>query len=80
MNPTTVSRILDLLADGCAREKRLAGQWAYTYHGMTAGERVAFDLFLVRMDDLLARQAGQPADRFRDRVIRMVHPETGVNP
>lgn len=38
--------------------------------------RVGFDLFLVRMKDPLAWQAGTPESRFEQRVERMAFPPT----
>lgn len=71
MNVAT-SRILDLLADAVAREKREPGAWSWVWHhAMSSDERSAFDLFLVRMNDLLAYEAGTPESRFRRRVERM---------
>lgn len=73
------SRILDRLADACAR-------WRYSasigrtgpdgaldvFFSMSDSERLAFDLFLVSMDDELAHQAGTCEHRFIERVRRMV--------
>lgn len=74
---TDTSRILDLLADASQRYKQegpRGADWTW-FQGMTAEERLAFDLFLVKMGDPLAYQAGTPESRFRARVGRMVHPE-----
>jgi len=71
----TASRILDCLADACQRAKNdgLDSAIAWTWHRvMTADERLAFDLFLVKMGDELAWQAGSPESRFRERVRRMI--------
>ena len=71
----TTSRILDCLADACQRAKNdgLDSAIAWVWHRcMSADERLAFDLFLVKMKDELAWQAGSPESRFRERVRRMV--------
>jgi hypothetical protein len=69
----TTGRILDLLADACSRY-RLEGSRgvSWTFDSMTPRERLAFDLFLVKMGDELAYQAGTTEFRFRERVRRMV--------
>ena len=67
------SRILDLLADAVSSYRREGEQgiaWTF-HHAMTADERLAFDVFLVRMGDELAWQAGTTESRFRERVRRM---------
>ena len=65
-------RILDLIAQG-VREYRSDGGTAWTFHHvMTSEDRLAFDLFLVRMGDELAYQAGSTEGRFAERVRRMV--------
>jgi len=71
----STSRILDCLADACQRTKLegLDAAIAWTWHHcMSADEHLAFDLFLVRMKDELAWQAGSPESRFRERVRRML--------
>jgi hypothetical protein len=71
------SRILDLLAEGCERQKR-EGSASWAWQWTTQEERLAFDLFLVRTGDELAYQPGTPESRFNERVRRMVHlSETG---
>ncbi len=45
--------------------------WKVVWSRMSAQEKLRFDLFLVRMNDELAWQAGPPEDRFRTRVLRM---------
>lgn len=72
--PVSSSRILDLLADAVKREKTEPGQgWTWTYfHVMTPAEHLAFDLWLVRMKDPLAWEAGTPEGRFRQRVQEMI--------
>jgi len=75
MMPVTSSRILDLLAHACQSTKvyGLDSAISWTWHRMmNADERLAFDLFLVKMGDELAWQAGSPESRFRERVRRMV--------
>ena len=65
-------RILDLLADAVSGYKREGESGsAWTFFHMSADERLAFDLFLVRMGDELAYQAGTTESRFRERVRRM---------
>lgn len=69
----TEGRILDLLADACARYRRegeRGAQWTLCY--MTVDERLAFDLFLVRTKDPLAWEAGTVTHRWVTRVRRMV--------
>ena len=73
MTPVTTSRILDCLADAVTRYKvegARGAQWTW-FQGMTADEHLAFDLFLVRMGDELAYQAGSPESRWLTRVARM---------
>lgn len=70
--PVSSSRILDLLAEGVSRyqqEGRQGVDWTLLH--MTTAERVAFDLFLVRMNDELAWEAGTVEHRFHERVRRM---------
>lgn len=72
MNVST-SRILDLIADACHRVKHGdpdGAMWTW-FHCFTAEERLAFDLFLVKMNDELAYRAGSPESRFRERIRRM---------
>jgi hypothetical protein len=80
MATITESRILDLLADACARY-RLEGSrgidWTL-FQVMNAAERLAFDVFLVRTKDPLAYEAGTVEYRFRTRVMRMVNPPEGA--
>lgn len=69
------SRILDLLADAVQGYKQDGEQhiaWVF-HHCMTADERLAFDLFLVKMKDPLAWEAGTPERRFYTRVKRMAN-------
>jgi hypothetical protein len=69
----TSGRILDLLADAVSRYKQDGDRGvAWTFQWMTDEERIAFDLFLVRMKDELAYQPGTCENRFRERVRRMV--------
>lgn len=75
MNTVSSNRILDLLAHACHRAKHdgldSAVSWTW-FHEANADDRLAFDLFLVKMGDELAYQAGSPESRFRERVRRMV--------
>lgn len=73
MAPVTTARILDLIAEACERVSggdASGDRWVFTR--MTAHERVAFDLFLVRTGDELAYRAGSVESRFFARVRRMV--------
>jgi hypothetical protein len=71
----TESRILDLIADACKRERTPGcGGAAWTFLHMTEQERLAFDLFLVRTGDSLAFEPGTTEYRFRERIRRMVAP------
>ena len=68
-------RVLDMLADACARAKRdgIDSAIAWTYHRvMTAQDRVDYDCYLLRTRDALAYQAGTTESRFREHVRRMV--------
>lgn len=83
--PISSSRILDLLAAAVADERngRRLGQphvynYRRTFDAMTADERLAFDLFLVKMRDELAYEAGTVEHRFRTRVRRMADLADGV--
>jgi hypothetical protein len=69
----TEAQILDLLSDAVSREMREPGRgWSWTFHHvMTAQEKTAFDLFLVRTKDPLAWEPGTTEQRFRQRVQRM---------
>lgn len=72
--PVTEGRILDLIADACTRYKQ-EGQRGidWTFHmSMSAREKLAFDIFLVRTGDELAWEAGTVEHRFTTRVRRMV--------
>lgn len=81
----TESRILDLItaavADeraGMRRNEQHVYNWRRVFFSMTADERVAFDLFLVRTRDALAYEPGTVENRFRERVQRMARlAETG---
>ena len=71
-NTVTESRILDLITE--AVHRTLHGQEdgaAWTFMHMTPAERLAFDLFLVRVKDPLAYEAGTTERRFKTRVARM---------
>jgi hypothetical protein len=68
----TSGRILDLLADAVSRYRREGQRGVdWTLMHMSAEERTAFDLFLVRMKDPLAWQPGTTEFRFRARVVAM---------
>ena len=70
----TTNEVLDLLAsavNATLRGDEGAASWTF-HHGMDDTGRVAFDLFLVRMGDELAYQAGTCESRFLERVRRMV--------
>lgn len=70
--PVTEGRLLDKLAEAVQRYKQEGTRGTdWTYDHMSAEERLAFDLFLVRVGDELAYQAGSPESRFRERVRRM---------
>lgn len=72
---TSVSRILDLLVEAVKRYKQEGNRGIdWTFDHMTQDERLAFDLFLVRMNDPLAYEAGTCEYRFRTRVLRMANP------
>lgn len=66
---------MDLLAGAVDSAKHdgldSATSWTW-HHRMSAADRLAFDLFLVRTGDELAWRAGSPESRFRERVRRMV--------
>jgi len=74
---TTEGQILDFLAE--AVHRHLGGDatgWAWVWHrSMSARDRLAFDLFLVRTHDPLAHEAGTAEGRFRTRVLRMAELE-----
>ena len=66
------SRILDLLADAVKRYRHEGERGTdWTMLNMSSDERVAFDLFLVRMGDALAWEPGTFEHRFRTRVKAM---------
>lgn len=81
----TESRILDLITAAVADERNGMRQgrtdvynWRRVFFSMTADERLAFDLFLVRTKDALAYEPGTVENRFRERVQRMARlAETG---
>ena len=73
-NTVTESRILDLLTTAVHATLRGAEDGAsWTFMHMTLAERLAFDLFLVRVKDPLAYEAGTTERRFKTRVARMAH-------
>jgi len=67
----TEGRILDLLAEAVKKEQIPGHSWADVFFHMSAMERLAFDLFLVRTRDPLAYEAGTVEHRFSTRVRRM---------
>jgi hypothetical protein len=70
--PVTTGRILDLLAEAATRYKREGRRGIdWTFDHTTDEERLAFDLFLVKMKDLLAYEPGTCEHRFRTRAIAM---------
>lgn len=79
METVSASTILDRLAEACKRFKMEGARGVdWTWDHMSSAERLAFDLFLVKMKDQLAYEPGTPEHRFRTRVQRMVKlSETG---
>lgn len=68
----STSRILDKLCEAVCRYNLEGTRGiAWTFDHMTAAERLAFDLFLVRMRDALAWQPGTTEARFTARVVAM---------
>lgn len=74
----TESRLLDIIVAAVQDERqgmRLNEPHVYNYRRvfdrMTQGERLAFDLFLVRTKDALAWEPGTVEHRFKTRVRRM---------
>jgi hypothetical protein len=72
----TESDILDRIASSCASVKvygiaEASNIWC---RQMSATERRAFDLFLVRTGDPLAYEAGTGESRFVRRITSMVQP------
>lgn len=71
--PVPSSRILDLLTGAANRYKSEGKQGSdWIFFHMSDAERLAFDLFLVKMGDELAYQPGTTEYRFTERVRRMV--------
>jgi hypothetical protein len=76
-NAPSTTTILDFLAEAVNAELRgdpNGWSWVWFYR-MTAIDRLGFDLFLVKMRDPLAYEAGTPENRFRRRVLAMVQAE-----
>lgn len=81
MTAVDAGRLLDLLAEAVARCKRegVRGIDWVLFHSMTKGERLAFDLWLVKSGDPLAEQPGTIEARFRARVLAMALNRPAVN-
>jgi hypothetical protein len=72
----TTAQILNRLTAAVARYMHEGNRGIdWEFDAMSADERLAFDLFLVRMGDELAYQAGTTEYRFRTRVRRMAGAE-----
>ncbi len=71
-SPAT-SDVLDFLSLACraVRNDGADALWPFL-SDWSDGDRLAWDAFLLRMDDPLAAVAGSPESRFRTRVTRMV--------
>lgn len=68
----TESRLLDLLAEAVSRYKREGSRGIdWTFDHMSDQDRLAFDLWLVRVKDPLAYEPGTTEHRFRTRVRAM---------
>lgn len=85
-NPDGAPRpILDFITEAVHRElrgERDGWSWVF-FHEMSANDHLRFDLWLVKMGDPLASEAGTPENRFRRRVMAMVNAERtrrGGNP
>jgi len=66
--PVTEARILDLITEAVHQYKREGNRGIdWTFDQMSSDERLAFDLFLARMRDVLAYQPGTTEQRFRIR-------------
>jgi len=65
---------LDHISAAIARAKVYGRSEIGSYHArcMSAADRLAFDLFLVKSRDPLAWQAGSPESRFIERCNRMM--------
>ena len=72
-SPITTSEILDHITAAVQRALVYGNSEISSYfvRHMGAREKIAFDLFLVAMQDPLAWEAGTPESRFVARVTRM---------
>jgi len=71
----STSRIMDLLTEAASRMKREGTrgvEWVFDH--MSSDEKLAFDLFLVRMKSPLAYQAGTVEYRFKEETRRLAFP------
>jgi len=73
-------KMLDIVTEAVQRYK-LEGRRGidWTFDHMSTEERLAFDLWLVKMEDPLAWQAGTTEHRFRARVLAMALNRPAVN-
>lgn len=73
----TTSDVLDHLAAAVSRVNVYGRHEARSYFALCMGDtdRLAFDLFLVRMNDPLAFEAGTCEQRFETRVLSMAELE-----
>lgn len=71
--PATTADVLDHLAAAANAVVTYGDSEAASYfcRVLTEADRLAFDAFLVRMNDPLAFEAGTCEHRFRTRVVRM---------
>lgn len=77
----TEGQILDRLARAVRRYKAEGkGGIDWEFFNMSQEERVAFDLFLVRVKDPLAYEPGSVEHRFNVRVMRMAEPQPQPEP
>ena len=72
-----LNQILDLIALACREVKGSEPQnrrmeAAAIFEAQERRIQLGFDLFLVAMHDELAVQAGPPAERFAERIVRMI--------
>ena len=69
----STSTIIDHITIAIGRVKTYGQSEAVNYFlSMPQEDRLAFDLFLVKMQDPLAYEPGSPQWRFSERVRRMV--------
>jgi hypothetical protein len=70
-NPITTSRIMDLITEAVNLHLALDVEAiSRTWEGMTAHERLGFDLFLVAVRHPMATEAGSAEWRFRAVCLR----------